>query len=81
MWDHLLATSPQPWCFVSGHSEGGSAMACDQPAVPEEQVPIAEKLPALPSQLFGSPVQDTTPYLDRIKASIQGVHGTAKQVI
>ena len=33
---------------------------------------MAEEFPPLPSQLFGSPAQDTLPYLSVIKASQQG---------
>ena len=34
---------------------------------------MAEEFPPLPSQLFGSPAQNTLPYLSATKASQQGV--------
>ena len=41
---------------------------------------MAEEFPPLPSQLFGSPAQNTLPYLNAIKASQQGVAPTPAAV-
>ncbi len=74
-----LASSPQPRYWVSGHDDDGQcATRYARPAKPENQaadmeIPMAEEFPPLPSQLFGSPAQNTLPYLSAIKASQQGV--------
>lgn len=65
-----LATSPQPRCFVSGHTDGGGcATRVARPAQPDIEVPIDEKLP---SQLFGSPAQPCLPWLYPAQASQDG---------
>ena len=64
-----LATSPKPRYFVSGHTDDGLG---NRHAQPEMETPMAEKLPALPSQLFGSPAPDVMAYLERVKASQPG---------
>lgn len=64
-----LATSPKPRYFVSGHTDDGLG---NRHAQPEMETPMAEKLPALPSQLFGSPAPDVMAYLEKFKASQPG---------
>ena len=54
---------------MSGHTDDGLG---NSHAQPEMETPMAEKLPALPSQLFGSPAPDVMAYLERVKASQPG---------
>ena len=64
---------------MSGHDDDGQcATRYARPGKPANQaadmeIPMAEEFPPLPSQLFGSPAQNTLPYLSAIKASQQGV--------
>ena len=81
-----LATSPQPRYWVSGHDDDGQcATRYARPAEPESQAAdmetrMAKEFPPLPSQLFGSPAQNTLPYFSAIKASQQGV-GRARAAV
>ena len=74
-----LASSPQPRYWVSGHdNDEQCATRYARPGKPEGkavemEIRMAEEFPPLPSQLFGSPAQDTLPYLSAVKASQQGV--------
>ena len=74
-----LASSPQPRYWVSGHDDDGQcATRYARPGKPEGkavemETRMAEEFPPLPSQLFGSPAQDTLPYLSAVKASQQGM--------
>ena len=54
---------------MSGHTDDGLG---NRHAQSEMEPPMAEKLPALPSQLFGSPAPDVMAYLERVKASQPG---------
>ncbi len=54
---------------MSGHTDDGLG---NRHAQPEMETPMAEKLPALPSQLFGSPAPDVMAYLEKFKASQPG---------